>query len=120
MTANKLLEPLQFRNLTIRNRVLRSSIAGRFDNYDGGGSDARINFETRFARAGVGAIISSHAPVLPRGRLLPGYALIDRDDRVPFWRELIARVHEHDCKYILQLSHGGRQRDVPGLEYPIG
>ena len=23
-------------------------------------------------------------------------------------------VHEHDCKYILQLSHGGRQRDIPG------
>ena len=29
-------------------------------------------------------------------------------------------MHEHDCKYILQLSHGGRQRDVPGIEYPIG
>ncbi len=27
---------------------------------------------------------------------------------------------ESDCKYILQLSHGGRQRDVPGIEYAKG
>ena len=29
-------------------------------------------------------------------------------------------MHEHDCKFILQLSHGGRQRDVPDLAYPKG
>jgi 2,4-dienoyl-CoA reductase (NADPH2) len=29
-------------------------------------------------------------------------------------------VHEHDCKYILQLSHAGRQRDINGVEYPKG
>jgi 2,4-dienoyl-CoA reductase (NADPH2) len=29
-------------------------------------------------------------------------------------------VHEHDCKFILQLSHGGRQRDINGIEYPKG
>jgi 2,4-dienoyl-CoA reductase (NADPH2) len=39
---------------------------------------------------------------------------------VPFWRRLGEAVHAFDCKYILQLSHGGRQRDVPGIEYPLG
>ncbi len=29
-------------------------------------------------------------------------------------------MHEHDCKFILQLSHGGRQRDINGIEYPTG
>ena len=51
---------------------------------------------------------------------MPNYATIDTDERIPFWREVGEAVHEHDCKYILQLSHGGRQRDVPGIEYPIG
>ena len=48
----------------------------------------------------------------------PNYATIDHDDKIPFWREVGEAVHEHDCKYIMQLSHGGRQRDMPGIEYP--
>ncbi len=29
-------------------------------------------------------------------------------------------MHEHDCRFILQLSHGGRQRDINGIEHPTG
>jgi len=118
--ADILFDPLVGRNLTIKNRILRSNISGRFDNYDGSGTQTRINWETKFARGGVGAIISSFVPVTMRGRIVPNYATIDRDDRVPFWRELGKRVHEHDCKFILQLSHGGRQRDIPGIEFAKG
>jgi 2,4-dienoyl-CoA reductase-like NADH-dependent reductase (Old Yellow Enzyme family) len=118
--ADILFQPLQFRNLTIKNRILRSSISGRFDNYDGSGNPARINWELKFARNGVGAIISSFVAVAIRGRILPNYATIDRDERIPFWREVGKRVHEHDCRFILQLSHGGRQRDVGGIEFEKG
>lgn len=118
--ADTIFTPLQFRNLVIKNRMVRSNISGRFDNYDGSGNQARINWELKFARGGVGAILSSFVPVHLRGRILPNYATIDRDECIPFWREVGRRVHEHDCKFILQLSHGGRQRDVPGFEYPKG
>ena len=57
-------------------------------------------------------------PVHLRGRIVPNYAMIDNDERIPFWRALGKAVHEHDCKFILQLSHGGRQRDIPAIEYP--
>jgi len=112
--------PLQFRNLTVKNRILRSNISGRFDNYDGSGTRARINWELKFARGGVGAIVSSFVPVDVRGRIVPNYAAIDRDDRIPFWRELGHQVHAHDCRYIVQLAHGGRQRDVAGVEFRRG
>jgi len=118
--ADILFEPLQFRNLTVKNRIIRSNIAGRFDNYDGSGNQARINWEERFARRGVGAILSSFVSVHIRGRILPNYATIDRDDRIPFWREVGKRVHAHDCKFIMQLSHGGRQRDIGGIEFEKG
>ncbi|HEY3439236.1 MAG TPA: NADH:flavin oxidoreductase [Paludibaculum sp.] len=116
--ADSIFEPLHFRSLSIKNRLIRSNVSGRFDNYDGSGNPARINWETKFARGGVGAIISSFVPVHGRGRILPNYAMIDADDKIPFWREVGKRVHEFDCRFILQLSHGGRQRDVAGVEYP--
>jgi len=120
MPQDVLFSPLAFRNLTIKNRVLRSNISGRFDNYDGSGNQARINWERSFAAGGVGAIVSSFVPVHLRGRIVPNYAMIDHDSRIPFWRKVGEAVHAHDCKFILQLSHGGRQRDINGIEYPVG
>jgi 2,4-dienoyl-CoA reductase (NADPH2) len=117
MPNDVIFEPLAFRNLTVKNRVFRSNVSGRFDNYDGSGNQARINWELKFARGGVGAIISSFVPVTIRGRIIPNYATISSDDRIPFWRELGRQVHQHDCKFIMQLSHSGRQRDIPGIEY---
>ena len=116
MSDDPIFEPLRFRNLEVKNRVLRSSISGRFDNYEGSGTRTRINWELRFARGGVGAIVSAWCGVEPRGFIVPGYACIDHDGTIPFWRELGERVHEQDCKYILQLAHGGRQRDIRGLD----
>ena len=120
MPGDIIFEPLKFRNLTVKNRVFRSNISGRFDNYDGSGNQARINWETKFARGGVGAIISSFVPVHLRGRIVPNYAMIDHDRHIPFWRAVGEAVHEHDCKFILQLSHSGRQRDINGIEHPTG
>lgn len=115
-STNVIFSPLEFRNLTVKNRVFRSSISGRIDNYNGSGTPARVNWEERFARGGVGAIISAHSPIDVRGRVLPGYAHIDDDDKIDFWRAVGERVHRWDCKFILQVSHGGRQRDIAGVE----
>jgi 2,4-dienoyl-CoA reductase-like NADH-dependent reductase (Old Yellow Enzyme family) len=115
-----IFEPLRFRTLEVKNRVFRSSLAGRFNNYDGTGNQAHVNWDLKFARGGVGAIISSNAPVHPRGLIVPNYAHIDRDETVPFWREVVRRVHEHDCRYIVQLAFSGRQRDLGGIQFEKG
>ena len=116
MTPDPVFTPLNFRRLTVKNRIFRSSISGRFDNYDGSGTRTRINWEEKFARGGVGCIISSFVAVSVAGRHVPNFATLHRDDQIPFWREVGERVHGHDCKYILQLNHAGRQMDFRGVD----
>src|SRR5712671_3962757 len=74
--SDAIFQPLKFKNLTVKNRVFRSNIAGRLDNYDGSGNQARINWEVKFAKGGVGGIMSSFVPVQLRGRIMPNYATI--------------------------------------------
>lgn len=111
-----IFQPLHFRNLAVKNRLFRSNISGTFDDYNGHGGNARLNWEESFARGGVGAIISSFVPVSVRGRIMTRYAMIDDDDKIPFWRAVGERVHRHDCRFLLQLSHAGRQQDIGGIE----
>jgi 2,4-dienoyl-CoA reductase-like NADH-dependent reductase (Old Yellow Enzyme family) len=107
--------PLEWRNIRLENRIFRSNISGRFDNEDGSLTQTRINWECSFARGGVGAIISSFVPVLMEGRIVAGYATIDRDELIPLWRKLGEAVRANGSRYILQLSHSGRQMDLPGV-----
>ena len=48
-----IFEPLQFRNLAVKNRIFRSNISGRFDNYDRSGSRPRL-FAALLERSGSG------------------------------------------------------------------
>ncbi|MDJ0575350.1 MAG: NADH:flavin oxidoreductase [Xenococcaceae cyanobacterium MO_234.B1] len=116
MAKYLIFQPLKFRHLTVKNRIFRSSVTGRWDNYNGSGTQARVNWENKFAKGGVGAIISSYVPISIEGRITPNVVTIDCDERIPFWHTVGEAVHRYDCKYILQLSHSGRQRDIEGIE----
>jgi 2,4-dienoyl-CoA reductase (NADPH2) len=114
--AAVIFSPLKFRHLEVKNRLFRSNLSGMFDEYNGYGGNTRLNWEEKFARGGVSCIISSYTPVAVRGRILIRYAMIDDDDKIPFWREVGKRVHQYDCRFIMQLSHSGRQQDMGGVE----
>ena len=93
MAFEAIFQPLAFRNLTVKNRIFRSNISGRFDNYDGSGNQARINWEVKFAKGGVGAIISSFVPVHLRGRIVPEL----RHDRSRSPHPVLARGSGRRC-----------------------
>lgn len=116
-TDDPIFCPLTINNLTLKNRVVRSSLGGRADYYDGSMSEARIAWERRFASGGVAAIISSNSGIRADGAAVPGYATIDHDRTIPSWRRLVHEVHKFDCRYIIQLHFSGRQRDLPRKEF---
>ena len=70
-----IFEPLKFRNLTVKNRIFRSNVSGRFDNYDGSGNQTRINWEVKFAQA------AAWAPSSPRSSLCTCGAASSRTTR---------------------------------------
>lgn len=109
-------DPIRFRHVEAKNRIFRSNLSGMFDDYNGQGGNARVNWENKFAKGGAGGIISSYTPVMNSGRILTRYAMIDDDDKIPFWRHVGRNVHEHDCRFFMQLSHSGRQQDLGGVE----
>lgn len=120
MTAldqDPIFQPLTINGLTLKNRVVRSSMGGRVDYYDGSMSEARIAWDRRFARGGVSAIISSNVGIRTDGIAVPGYASIDHDRTIPSWRRLVEEIHRYDCRYIIQLHFSGRQRDLPRKEF---
>ena len=118
--AEAIFEPLEFRNLTVKNRVFRSNIAGRFDDYDGTGTQTRINWELKFARGGVGAIVSSWCGV-DRARDHRSGLRIDRVRRA---HPVLARARRARARARLPLHPPararGRQRDIPGVEFEQG
>jgi len=116
-TVDPIFQPLTINGLTLKNRIIRSSLGGRIDYYDGSMSDARITWDRRFARGGVSAIISSNAGIRTDGIAVPGYASIDHDRTIPSWRALVGEIHKYDCRYIIQLHFSGRQRDLARKEY---
>ena len=116
-TTDPIFQPLTINGLTLKNRIVRSSLGGRIDYYDGSMSDARIAWDCRFARGGVSAIISSNSGIRTDGIAVPGYASIDHDRTIPSWRTLVSEVHKYDCRYIIQLHFSGRQRDLPRKEF---
>ena len=116
-TGDPIFQPLTINGVTFKNRIFRSSLGGRIDYYDGSMSEARIAWDCRFARGGVGAIISSNAGIRADGIAVPGYAAIDHDRTINSWRILVREVHRHDCRYIIQLHFSGRQRDLARKEF---
>ena len=116
-TSDPIFRPLTINGVTFKNRVMRSSLGGRVDYYDGSMSEARVAWDRRFARGGVSAIISSNSGIRPDGVAVPGYATIDDDRTIKSWRRLVAEVHQFDCRYIIQLHFSGRQRDIARKEF---
>ena len=123
MSAEAIFQPLRFRNLEVPNRIFRSNVAGRLDDYDGSGTQARINWELKFARGGVGGILVYTHVVGPRVRELvtrfkdgdvDGARMIDAELR-PVIEALAVTTNPIPVKAALaMLGH-----DVGGLRLPL-
>jgi 2,4-dienoyl-CoA reductase-like NADH-dependent reductase (Old Yellow Enzyme family) len=104
-----IFEPFTIKNVTFKNRILRSSIGGRTSYYDGTVTSAWKNFEKRFAENDVAGIISATITVDDRRWSPLEYPKISNDKFIQPLREGIQAVKNFDCKYIIQIGDAGYQ-----------
>src|ERR1700734_206707 len=106
--GTRMAEPFAIKGLRLKNRLIRSSIGGKFGYYDGSPTDAWTHFEKRFARTGVAALISATVSV-DETRYSPlEYAKLADDRFIAPFADAIARIKKgSDCHYILQTGAPG-------------
>jgi 2,4-dienoyl-CoA reductase-like NADH-dependent reductase (Old Yellow Enzyme family) len=101
-------EPFAIKGLRLKNRLIRSSIGGKFGYYDGSPTDAWTHFEKRFARTGVAALISATLSVDDTRYSPLEYAKLADDRFIAPFANAIARIKQgSDCHYILQIGDPG-------------
>jgi 2,4-dienoyl-CoA reductase (NADPH2) len=103
----KLFEPSTINGVQFRNRVLRSSLGGRTSYYDGTVSPAFIAFESRFAKAGVGGIITATISVNPRRMSPLEYPALHDDRYIAGLTQAARAVQAYGCRYIIQIGDPG-------------
>jgi 2,4-dienoyl-CoA reductase (NADPH2) len=113
-----MFQPLVIKGVRFRNRILRSSMGGRGAYYDGTVNNAWKNFEVRFARTGVAAIVSATMDVDDK-RLSPlEYPKLSHDKFVEPLRRAVRAVQAEDCRYIMQLGDPGGHTQTSLLPQP--
>ncbi|MBI3303768.1 MAG: NADH:flavin oxidoreductase [Deltaproteobacteria bacterium] len=107
MENNIIFTPFTIKNVTFKNRILRSSIGGRTAYYNGTINAAWKHFEKRFAENEVAGIISATLTV-DGNRWSPlEYPQISKDDFIGPLQEGIQEVQKLGCKYIIQIGDPG-------------
>ena len=119
---NILFESVAVGPLKLKNRFVRSATQDYLGYPDGSISDRQVELYRVLAANNLGLIISGHAYVQhPLGRASPNQIAVYDDRFIPGLSRLADAVHTGGGKFILQVSHTGRQTppDWPADLVPV-
>ena len=104
-----LFETINIAGIKIPNRFVRSATHEWMAEPDGTPTSRIGDLYGELARNEVGLIITGYAYVDPKGKSDDLQQGIYDDRFIGPYKEIVARVHEHGSKIVLQIAHGGRQ-----------
>jgi len=102
-----LLSPLRIGTHTLKNRVIMGSMHTRLEMLDRPVEREMAFYEAR-ARGGVSLIITAGYSPNEEGRIEEGAHVFDSATQIDHHRPVIAAVHAHGAKMLLQILHSGR------------
>ncbi|NQT59522.1 MAG: NADH:flavin oxidoreductase [Bacteroidetes bacterium] len=121
MNSDILFEPLELRNVTLPNRLVRSATYEGMGDDDGFPMQGLTKMYLDLAEGGIGTIITGFVFTSWQGRAMhPGQCGINSEDKESVWLGIIAPILNRfpDAKLFMQIAHAGRQtlRRMTNLE----
>lgn len=114
----KLFEPLQIRQMTLRNRIVMSPMCMySCEENTGIVNDWHRTHYTSRAVGQVGLIIVEATAVTPQGCISNKDVGIWSDEHIPGLRSIVEMVHKQGAKIGIQLAHAGRKSQMTGTIY---
>ncbi|MFD2640277.1 NADPH dehydrogenase NamA [Piscibacillus salipiscarius] len=111
----KLFEPITFRNVTLKNRIVMSPMCMySCYNQDGLVTPFHITHYESRAAGQAGLIILEASAVQPEGRISAEDLGIWSDEHIEGLKQVNQRIHAHGAKSGIQLAHAGRKADLEG------
>ncbi len=105
----QLFEETRIKNMTIKNRIVRSATWEGMCEEDGRPTRKLIDTYVDMAKGGAGLIITGYSFVRPEGKQLPGKMGIQSEDFAAVYKEMTSAVHAAGGTIVIQLVHAGGQ-----------
>lgn len=115
----KLFEPLQIRNVTLKNRIVKPAQSVNYVNPDGSIGERIKGFYKILAKGGVGLITVEQSTVdYPLGDRNQPHIRVDNDKFISGLSELATVIQKHGCPAFVQIYHAGPAHNpqVSGLQ----
>lgn len=107
---NNVFDEAKIARVTLKNRIIRSATHEGMSDEKGKPTEELIKKYEALAKGGVGAIITGYVGIQQNGRApLHNMLMIDTDDNIKSFQELVNRVHKYNTPIFMQIAHCGRQ-----------
>jgi len=115
-----LLDPLEVKGLTLRNRIVMPPMQTGLATTEGIVTDSLVEHYVQRSKA-LGLLIVEHSYVSPEGKLSQRQLGICDDSLVSGLRKLSASIHATGTPVVMQINHAGRNasKEVTGMQ-PVG
>jgi len=119
---DKYLSPYTLKEVTFKNRVIRSATQDPFGGADGSVTDRQVELYAALAGNSIGLIITGHACVHPRGRAALNQNSLYDDRFMEGQKRIVNACHRGGSKIFLQINHAGLQSPASVLDgkAPLG
>lgn len=96
--------------VTIKNKIIRSATHEGLADAMGNPTEALIKKYEVLAKDNVGAIITGYASIMQNSKSsLLNMLMIDSDERIPYYKKFVDRIHNYNTPIFLRISHCGRE-----------